>query len=277
MRKLYEFLVKYKIFFLFILLEFVCFWLIFNRNNYQGAVYFSTSNRVVGNLIAFSNNIQYYFSLNTVNKELAAENAKLKQRISNIEYNMEPPGINQLDSSMIKNYKVTPAKVINNAVRMSHNYITINKGSKHGIERGQGVLSENSIAGRVKYTSKNFATITSVLHTDLMISSKLKHSKVFGTVKWDGNDPQTAKLLYIPRHIKINKGDTILTSGYNSVFNANEMIGVIEDYDLQSNENFYNINVALATDFNRLNYVYVIKQKLKQEKDSLEQKTRINQ
>ncbi len=59
-------------------------------------------------------------------------------------------------------------------------------------------------------------------------------------------------------------------SGFNSVFPPNLLIGVIDDINLQDEMTFYEVNLKLATDFTSLDHVYVIKDLLKPELDSLE-------
>jgi rod shape-determining protein MreC len=79
-------------------------------------------------------------------------------------------------------------------------------------------------------------------------------------------------LLFVPRHIKIAKGDSVVTSGYNSIFPENEPIGIIDNFWIHENESFYHIKVLLSNDFNRLAYVYIVRNKFRSEKDSLEEK-----
>ena len=177
------------------------------------------------------------------------------------------------DSTVIPQFEYISAKVINNSIRRVNNYLTINKGSADGVEPGMGVIGSWGIVGKVRATSRDFSTVYSILHSDMLVSSEIKRNNVLCTTTWTGEDPMYADLLYVPRHIKILKGDTVVTSGYNAIFPENEPIGVIDNFWINENETFFHVKVKLATDFRTLSYVYIIKNKFRAEKDSLEQAT----
>ena len=133
-----------------------------------------------------------------------------------------------------------------------------------------GIITTNGIVGQIKSVSQNFATAYSVLHPNLLISSKVLRTKTKGTIQWDQEDYYHASLKYIPRHIKLLVGDTVVTSGFNSVFPEDLTIGIVDELNLEDQMTFYEARVALSTDFTSLDYVYVINDLLKTEKDSVE-------
>jgi rod shape-determining protein MreC len=133
-----------------------------------------------------------------------------------------------------------------------------------------GVICPQGVVGKVKSVSTNFATITSLLHKDMIVSSKLIRTGAVGSVRWEGINPSEVKLMYIPRHIGVKKGDTVVTSEYNSVFPEGQMLGVVKEIGIKGDENFYNITLAVSTDFTSISYVYVVKNQYKKEQDSLE-------
>ncbi|MEL7144946.1 MAG: rod shape-determining protein MreC, partial [Bacteroidota bacterium] len=142
-------------------------------------------------------------------------------------------------------------------------------GQHRGLAPGMGVVGTQGVIGQVKYVSENFCTAISLLHTDIRISSKLTRDGTIGTTQWDGSDIGLAKLKYIPRHVPIAAGDTVTTSGFNSVFPEGIVIGYVKNIDVKKNESFYDIDLALATSFHNLNMTYVVKDKLASEIDSL--------
>ena len=99
---------------------------------------------------------------------------------------------------------------------------------------------------------------------------KIKKSDYFGTLSWDGIDYRYASLNEIPFHIKIAKGDTIITSGYSSIFPEGIMIGTIKDFNFNEGNDFYNIRISLSTDFLNINYINVVSNLLKEEQKNLE-------
>lgn len=275
MQRLFLFLFRFRAFFFFIFLETICGWLIIQNNNYQSASFFNSSNQFVSNVILFSNNVYDYLTLNSKlkneNTRLIEENAQLKALIAKDKfidnvYTVRIPG-----EDILKKYNFIPAKVINNSVRRINNYITIDKGSKRGITHGMAVISHQGIVGKIKASSEYFSTAISILHSDMYVSAQIKKNGIFGSLRWDGKNSLIANLLYIPRHVNLSWGDTIVTSGFNAVFPEGIMIGTIEDFNILEEKTFHDIKVKLSVNFQSLSYVYIVENNiLAVEKDSLE-------
>ncbi len=290
MRRFLEILYTYRTFLLFLALEVTSILLVINNNDYQRTAFLSTSNRMVGSLLTVSSEVQYYFNLNRVNTELATENAQLRERIAKGEFpnrlvrpesltmqvslpKFNTPGLNDFVFDTTGRYSFIPAKVINNSLYLSKNHITLNKGSKHGIKPDMGVISPFGTVGKVLACSENFSTITSLLHTDLLVSSTIKSTGTLCSTSWDGRDPAKANLQFVPKHVNVQVNDTIITSGYNAVFPSGIMVGVVSNVEDTEEGNFLSIEINLATSFASLSYVYVIEDEMKTEIDSLEQQT----
>jgi len=120
------------------------------------------------------------------------------------------------------------------------------------------VVCSSGIVGIVSKSSKNFSNVVSVLNTDLNISAKIKKNNYFGSLKWDGVDYQIAKLNEIPFHVKLQIGDTIVTSSYSLIFPENILIGTIFSFNKVAGGDFYDINVKLSTDFKNVRDVNII-------------------
>jgi len=272
MERLFYFLYRYRAFFTFLLLEVFCAWLIIENNQYQGAKFFNSSNSFVAGLNSFSQDVREYFLLRETNRMLAEENAALRNTLDQRTQVLNSTGITHpVDSSIIKRFSYVSAKVVNNSVHRFTNFLTIDKGSNEGLESGMAVINGAGIVGKIKTVSKHYSVVTSVLNKDVMISALLKSSGYYGTIQWDGYNPDIVQFKFIPRHVKPVVGDTIVTSGYNAVFPPGLMIGIIADVHLPDEALFYDLNVKLSQDFRRLAYVEVVKSNLKVEQDSLEQ------
>jgi len=269
MERIVLFIYQYRAFFTFLVLEFFCSWLVIENNQYQGAHFFNSSNSFVANLNGFSQDVREYFSLREVNSVLAEENTilrrKLEQRNQSVQSSLQ-------DSSIIKRFDFVTAKVVNNSVSRFTNFITLNKGKDAGIEPGMAVISPQGVVGKVKMTSKHFSVVTSVLNIDLMISGVMKRTGYFGTIQWDGGNPEYVNFNFIPRHVQPAAGDTIITSGYSGIFPEGILIGTIAEKSISKGAPFYDLKVKLAHDFRKLSYVAIVKSNLRHELDSLEQR-----
>ncbi|MDX5422696.1 MAG: rod shape-determining protein MreC [Hymenobacteraceae bacterium] len=279
MRNLFAFIYRFRAFLVFVLLEVLCVYLIVRYNTYQGAAFFNSANRYVGQVLEFQSGITDYFRLASVNGTLAQENAALREEL--LQYRLEElaDSADVLDSTIYvapsdtagsNPYNLIAGRVINNSVRRTNNYLTLAIGTADGVKPGMGVISSNGVVGRVKTVSPHYSTVTSLLHSQLLISAKISKSNTFGTIKWTGGDYRTALLDYIPLHVKPEKGDTIVTSGFNTVFPEGVMVGRISSVEKEADKSFYTIEVELSVDFAQLSYVYVVENPLKEERDTLE-------
>jgi len=272
MERLFLFVYQNRAFFTFIALELVCAWLIVTNNHYQGAKFFNSSNGIVATMNNFSQGVRDYFQLREVNQMLAEENAALKEKINQqvqLTAALDSTGLVQ-DSVLLKQYEFESAKVVNNHVDFFKNYLTIDKGEDKGLVPGMAVISPLGVVGKVKLVSNHFAVVTSLLHVDVMVSARLKSTEHFGTVQWDGLNPDIVEFKYIPRHVKPLVGDSVITSGY-AIFPDGIMIGTVAEVNLRDEALFYDLKVKLSQDFRKLSFVTIVKSNMQPERDSLEQ------
>lgn len=270
MERIVLFIYQYRAFFTFLVLELFCSWMIIENNQYQGASYFNSANSFVASVNGFSYNVREYFGLREVNRVLAEENAVLRRNLEQRNLGFQAPEMR--DSAILKRFDFVSAKVVNNSVDRFTNFITINKGKNSGIEAGMAVISSKGVVGKVKLTSEHFSVVTSVLNIDVMVSGVMKRTGYFGTIQWDGSDPDYINFNFIPRHVEPIVGDSIVTSGYSGIFPEGILIGTIATMEKTKEAPFYELKVKLAQDFRKLSYVAVVKSNLLHELDSLEQR-----
>lgn len=271
MEQLGYFLLRSRNFILFVLLEVLCFYFIINTNNYWSASFFNTSNAYAARMLAWSNAAREYTQLRQVNADLAAENQRLNAQLTRLQQGSPAaPAAYKADSIFANRFTYTVAKVINNTTQFANNYITIDKGTDDGIRPGMGVISPTGVVGRVKLCNRHFSVITSILHTEFLVSSKLVKAAEIGTAKWDGIDPHRMKLNDISRYKPVNKGDSIVTSEQNSNFPPGILVGRVRSIGVQPNQTFHDITLDLSTNFSNLSFVYVVENRLQNEQEQLE-------
>lgn len=273
MGELVDFFFRSRNFILFVLLEVFSFYFIISSNNYWSATYFNTSNRYAAQVLAWSNTVNEYTNLRQVNAELAQENQLLNSRLTQLLQNRPPaPAMYQADSAFADRFKFTVAKVVNNTTQLANNYITIDKGTDDGIHPGMGVISPTGVVGKVKICNQHFSVITSILHSEYLVSSQLVKAGEIGSAKWDGVDPSLIKLEDIPSHRPVSKGDSVVTSAFNLTFPPGILVGRVRSVGIQPNQTFHDITLNLATNFSNLAFVYVVENRLQVEQDQLEKK-----
>ena len=111
-----------------------------------------------------------------------------------------------------------------------------------------------------------------LINTNLRVSAKLKKNGYYGSLQWDGNDYRYSYLNDIPFHVEVTQGDSIVTSGFSSIFPEGELIGFVESVNKET-ANFLTIKVKLAVDFKKISDVYVVGNLNKSEKLQLEEMT----
>ncbi|MCY1632797.1 rod shape-determining protein MreC [Marinifilum sp. D737] len=271
MKNLLHFIVRFHFTILFIVFEIFCLLLLVNYNNYQKSEFLNSSNAISGGIYQKVSSVTDYLSLAKTNEELNRENVRLRNLLHSSYKLTTDSSFIFLDTIYKQQYIYRTAKIINNSVNKQLNYITLNKGKIHGIEREMAVVTDNGVVGVVKSVSDNFASVISVLNDRLRISAKLKGNNYHGSLIWDGVDYRKAMLKDIPFHVKIAKGDTIVTSGYSAIFPEGLQLGVVDEVMTSSGSNFQNIKVLLSNDFKSLSYVKVVGDLMKEERLKLEE------
>jgi rod shape-determining protein MreC len=270
MRNLIFFFYKYYTFILFFLLELFSFVILYQYNNYQRASFLNFTGGVASGFYESVNSTTNYFGLRNINDSLLAENARLRAQMLNAYYQS---GFTQtyINDTMYKQqYEYISANVVNNSITKRNNYITIDKGAIHGIEPDMGVITSNGVVGIVTSVSKHFATIRSALNGNTKISCMLKKNNAFGSLEWNGDDPKFSSLKYVNKHVPIATNDEVVTSNYSKLFPQGIPVGRIYSHSLEAGDNFHNIKVELYTDFSTLKNVYVIRNMMKLEQQTLE-------
>jgi len=256
---------------LFLLLLGISLSLTIKSHSYHRSEYVNSANAVTGTVYKKINDANEYLSLKEKNKELASENALLKELLFNKKDTLLTS--KTVFRNDLNNYKVVVAKAVKNSFNKRDNYITINAGEVSGIKTDMGVINDKGIVGLIEKTSANFSTIQSILNTKSKINAKIKNSEHFGSLIWDGKNVGFAQLIDVPRLANLRKGDSIVTGGNSDIFPENIPIGKVDKIFIDKKTNYYTINVRLFNDMTSIGYVYVIESKKRKEKNQLETAT----
>jgi rod shape-determining protein MreC len=263
MQNLLEFLQKYHHWFLFVLLEIISLILLFQFNSYQGSVWFSSANAAVGKVNEGRAEVESYFSLSKVNKDLTLRNFYLERQLSQLrrlygELTSDTTELERRGLQFLQQYKIVPAKVVTNELNKSDNLMTINCGAADGVGVGMGVACGQGVVGVTYLVSDHYTVVIPVLNTATRISCAIRGHDYFGVLRWDGKDAGVAYLEDIPRHARFKRGDWVETNGYSSIFPPGVLVGKIETVYNSIDGLSYRVKVRLSTDFGRLRDVVVI-------------------
>lgn len=263
MRNLLHFFARYSTWILFAIYVAVSLWLLFARNPFQRHLYLTSANAVSSTLYSATNSVTSYFYLRDINEDLQKTNASLSQEILALkkqlaDYRAKEYADTAAIDSALQRYSFKVAHVINNSVNRPTNYITLDRGSADGLRPEMGVVDQNGVVGIVNVTGPHTARVISLLNPYLRVSCKIKGQATVGSLVWDGRDPSEALLEELPRHAEYEPGDTVVTSGFSSVFPEGVTVGVVMDRVTAREENFRTLRVKLSTDFTTLSTVRII-------------------
>jgi len=270
MRNLLVFITKYNAFFLFLIFEISSLIIYIKYNSFQKATFISSTSQVTGTLYSRVDELKDYLHLGEVNDSLARENARLKNQLKSSFY-VDTLAKRQVTDTIYKQqYTYLEAKVINNSINRSNNYITINRGSKQGIAKGMGVICNSGLVGKVVFVGEYLSVVQSLLHKDSRFSAMLEKSKEIGYIEW-GEDlnPRKGFLKDVSNNAQPHVGEEVVTSQY-SLFPAGIKIGKVSNLRTKSGGMALNMEVELAVDFSRLQYVDVVVNKFAEQQAGLE-------
>lgn len=228
---------------------------------------------MVGKFYESMSGLTDYLHLTETNEMLQRENAMFRTGLFSSYYDKSAVKIIKVDSNLQQQFTYMAAKVINNSTNKRNNYLTLNRGRIHGIEKKMGVICPNGVVGIVMNVSERYCSVLSLLNNNSRISAKIKETNDFGPLLWDGDNPEYATLVDINKHAQINVGQNVVTSSFSTIFPENIPLGKILKVSYDEGGNFYKLKVKLATNFNNLTTVYIINNLMKTEIEQLEQQS----
>jgi len=297
MHNLLQLIVRYSNFLLLLGLEVVAFVFVVHGNKYQQVAASGAANVVTGSMQLAQDNVTSYFHLRADNAQLLEENARLNAEILELQNGQtrkrhvndtittrkrddndttttrqrEP--LSSEETPYIRadlDYAFIPARVIAFSDDRHHNYITLNKGARDGVTPDMGVIGKDGIVGVVQSVSNHFAVVAPVIHEGIFISAMIRKNNYMATLHWRAPNIHRAALEDVARHVDVKLGDTIVTSGLSAIFPADVPVGIVSAVSLGEGDSYYDIDVALATDFNSLRTVHILNYAHRAELDSIQ-------
>ncbi len=273
MQQIVNFILKYKYFLFFLLLEIIAISFTIQNHSYHNSTFSNSANFVSGGIHKRVNRFKEYGDLRKHNNQLLKENAELKNILAQELKNPENTRIQVIDTTKyFQKYSYYTAKVIENQYQKKFNYLTIDKGSKHGISAEMGVANSKGIIGITTNISNGYSTVLSILNENSKINVKLSKSPHFGTLEWNGGNYNILQLTDLPIQANINVGDTLITGGRSVIFPEGIPVGTVTNFKVENND-YSSINIKLFNDMSAIGPVYIISNFDKKEIEQLQEST----
>lgn len=285
MYRLFSILSQYRNAILFLVLEGIAFYCIVRYNDAQRHIMGDSLMDFSASIHASRTSFNGYFSLKEENDSIKEDNKNLRERLAAVEMQIEKyeslVGLDSLEKVKLKTsaeekpYSFIPAHIVRNTVHRNYNYLTLDKGSDDGVEKDMGVISPQGVAGRIIRVGKKYSFALSCLNITFRLSLQALDEKgdwVAGTVgvyEWNGGDPRFAYLTSIPETAGLENGYEVVTSEHSLIFPPGYKVGKVQEMGDVPEEGFFNARLKLATDFSKLDNVYLVKSSFKEMVDSL--------
>ena len=190
-------------------------------------------------------------AIETENIELRREIEALKEEL-NVDY-------------VLTDYEYLNATVISRNIGYWYNIITINKGTKNGINEGMVVVNSTGLIGKIiratTFTSEVRLITTSDTNNKISVTVSNGNNKVNGLINGYDYENNLLEIEGISNTEEVNVGDYVYTSGLGGVFPSGILIGTVESITTDEYDLAKIINVEPGADFDDVNYVTILKRK----------------
>jgi rod shape-determining protein MreC len=259
MFKIFAFFRRNSVELLFVFLQILAFTILVQSKSFHQARWSTVTAKWMYGINQKRATLNSYFTLAKQNEQLQRENAQLRSLLSS--------GISSSATDSVRNddvyrvqYRMFPAVAVQRSYRKANNYLVIDKGSKHGVYSGMGVVSPQGVVGVVKDVGKNYATVITVLHSKFRLSTRMLSNTFFGTMMWDGRNFRYTRITDLPSHAAIEIGDSVVTDTRSAIFPPGIPVGKISSFELNAASDNIEAQIELHTDFSALYLVYLVEE-----------------
>lgn len=268
MYKLIEFIRRIYVVLLFLLIEGVALYAYAHSTYYTQAKILAHTNSVIGGLQNSIFGVKHYFTLRSENEMLAQRVAELETQVEFMREQQatsaDSLAYEQMDSLTAQGlvqYRHMAARIISNTTNRERNFITLNKGTMHGVIPNMGVITPDGVmVGFVAACSNRYSVVKSILNTDFRSSGKIVGDDRIGSISWSGKSPYRVEMNNLSIYAEIEVGDEVISSGVSQYFppDMKVRIGYVESYQRNDSQTANDVVIRLATDLAKVSNVILI-------------------
>jgi rod shape-determining protein MreC len=151
--------------------------------------------------------------------------------------------------------QTTAADIIGAAAMPDFRTVTIDKGSRDGLQRDMAVIAPSGVVGRVVVPSARSAKVQLLIDRNAAAGALIERSRAQGVVV--GRGDERMHLDYVSEVADVVAGDVVVTSGIDGIFPKGFVIGRVEAVE-KSGGAYKRITVMPSVDFRSLEEVLVV-------------------
>lgn len=194
------------------------------------------------------------------NEKLKAENIELTSKIKPIkDYEAEIERLQKLlkIDEELSNCETVAAKVIAYEPDNWFSYITINRGTNHGISVSDVVVSSTGLLGQVTEAGNNWAKVSTIINSESSVGVRIVRNSEIGILEGDAKLSKTkkCKLGYLPANASVMEGDILETSGLGGIYPPGLKVGKLESV---KNDNMGRLEYAVIEPYTNFNSLYEV-------------------
>lgn len=216
-----------------------------------------------------SSGVTNYFKSFANLSNAASENDQLKQRIQELEVEIQSKGDLAAENERLKGllnlkdeskYQVRTAKIIGRDPSTWFNDSIINQGSVNGISLNMPVVTSGGLVGRITAVSPLTSQVTLVTDEKFgagAVVGEIGTSNVLGVIK-GLNNRELLEMLYVPGSIEVQVGQTVYTSGQEGIYPPGLKLGEIVEVSKGSSTTSHTIYIKPSAQLNSMQEVAVL-------------------
>lgn len=196
---------------------------------------------------------------------LSQENARLSKQVEELKEQLADMNEiarenqllrSQLNFSSKQSLVLAPARVAGYAPYNVREYMTIDLGSKGGVEKGMAVVSNGALVGVIDSAADYSSRVFLLSDVDFRIRALGQDNRANGIVA--GQIGSGYKMDKIIQGETIKRGETVITAG-SGLVPKGLLIGTVESVEASDNAVFQVANIRPATSVSNLELVFVVK------------------
>lgn len=191
----------------------------------------SAASKPFANIKTIGDNLSSYLFVRKRNEELIRQNKILRKNLIDL------MAVSSENKSMVRllnytqyiDYKYISTSVVGDVSDPFISNIIINSGKRHGVRKGQALVNESGLIGRVIEVGETSARVMLLndINSKIPVISNLSRERAILA----GNNTDNPKLLYIQTDSPLARGEVLITSGDGKLIPPGLHIGELTSAD----------------------------------------------